>query len=88
MYSLAGAALSLCVMLIAKKLGKLSVTGVSVLGGVFHNIGQIIVAMLVLETQSLLYYLPFLIVIGTITGVLIGFVANLITARVKSVFRT
>ena len=87
MYSLAGAALSLCVMLIAKKLGKLSVTGVSVLGGVFHNIGQIIVAMLVLETQSLLYYLPFLIVIGTITGVLIGFVANLITTRVKSVFK-
>ena len=87
MYSLAGAALSLFVMLIAKKLGKLSVTGVSVLGGVFHNIGQIIVAMLVLETQSLLYYLPFLIVIGTITGVLIGFVANLITTRVKSVFR-
>ena len=87
MYSLAGAALSLFIMLIAKKLGRLSVTGVSVLGGVFHNIGQIIVAMLVLETQSLLYYLPFLIVIGTITGVLIGFVANLITARVKSVFR-
>ena len=87
MYSLAGAALSLCVMLTAKKLGKLSVTGVSVLGGVFHNIGQIIVAMLVLETQSLLYYLPFLIVIGTITGVLIGFVANLITTRVKSVFK-
>ena len=87
MYSLAGAALSLCVMLIAKKIGKLSVTGVSVLGGVFHNIGQIIVAMLVLETESLIYYLPFLMVIGTITGVLIGFVANLITIRVKRVFR-
>ena len=87
MYSLAGAALSLCVMLIAKKIGKLSVTGVSVLGGVFHNIGQIIVAMLVLETESLIYYLPFLMVIGTITGVLIGLVANLITARVKNVLR-
>ncbi|MBQ7657701.1 MAG: Gx transporter family protein [Butyrivibrio sp.] len=87
MYSLAGAAMSLCVMLIVKKLGNLSITGVSVLGGVFHNIGQIIVAMLVLETQSLLYYLPFLIVIGTITGVLIGFVANLITTRVKRVFK-
>ena len=74
-------------MLIAKKLGRFSVTGVSVLGGVFHNIGQIIVAMLVLETQSLLYYLPFLMVIGTITGVLIGFVANLITVRVKGVFK-
>ena len=87
MYSLAGAALSLCAMLIAKKIGKLSVTGVSVLGGVFHNIGQIIVAMLVLETESLIYYLPFLMVIGTITGVLIGFVANLITIRVKRVMK-
>ena len=87
MYSLAGAALSLFAMLIAKKIGKLSVTGVSVLGGVFHNIGQIIVAMLVLETESLIYYLPFLMVIGTITGVLIGFVANLITTRVKRVLK-
>ena len=87
MYSLAGAALSLFAMLIAKKIGKLSVTGVSVLGGVFHNIGQIIVAMLVLETESLIYYLPFLMVIGTITGVLIGFVANLITVRVKRVIK-
>ena len=46
------------------------------------------VAMLVLETSSLLYYLPFLIVIGTITGVIIGIVANLITVRVKKLFLT
>ncbi len=85
MYSLAGAALSLAVMLIAKKTGKLSVSGVSVLGGVFHNVGQIIVAMFVLETQSLFYYIPFLIVVGTITGVIIGIVANLITIRVRKV---
>ena len=86
LYSLAGAALSLFVMLIAKKLNKFSMVGVSILGGVFHNVGQIIVAMLVLETKSLMYYLPFLIVIGTITGVLIGIIANLITVRVKRVF--
>lgn len=85
MYSLAGATLSLFVMLIAKKTDKLSMSGVSVLGGVFHNIGQIIVAMLVLETKSLIYYLPFLIVIGTITGVVIGLVSNLVTVRVKRV---
>ncbi|MBE5827486.1 MAG: Gx transporter family protein [Butyrivibrio sp.] len=85
MYSLAGATLSLLVMLIAKRIGKLSMTGVSVLGGVFHNVGQIIVAMLVLETESLFYYLPFLIVVGTITGVVIGIVSNLITVRVKKV---
>ncbi len=85
MYSLAGAALSLFAMLIAKRIGKLSMTGVSVLGGVFHNVGQIIVAMLVLETKSLFYYLPFLIIVGTITGVVIGIVSSLITARVKKV---
>jgi heptaprenyl diphosphate synthase len=85
MYSLAGAALSLFAMLLARKIGKLSMTGVSVLGGVFHNVGQIIVAMLVLETKSLLYYLPFLIIVGTITGVVIGIVSSLITARVKKV---
>ena len=85
MYSLAGAALSLFAMLIAKRIGKLSMTGVSVLGGVFHNVGQIIVAMLVLETKSLLYYLPFLIIVGTITGVVIGIVSSLITVRVKKV---
>ena len=85
MYSLAGAALSLFAMLLARRIGKLSMTGVSVLGGVFHNVGQIIVAMLVLETKSLLYYLPFLIIVGTITGVVIGIVSSLITARVKKV---
>lgn len=85
MYSLAGAALSLLAMLIAKRIGKLSMTGVSVLGGVFHNVGQIIVAMLVLETKSLFYYLPFLIIVGTITGVVIGIVSSLITTRVKKI---
>ena len=83
MYSLAGAVLSFFVMLMAKRLKIFSICGVSVLGGVFHNIGQIIVAILVLDTQSLLYYLPFLIAIGTISGVIIGIVANLIMARVS-----
>lgn len=83
MYSLAGAALSLFTMLLARRIGKFSMTGVSVLGGVFHNVGQIIVAMLVLETKSLFYYLPFLIIVGTITGVIIGIVSSLITTRVK-----
>ncbi len=83
MYSLAGATLSLLAMLLAKRISRLSMTGVSVLGGVFHNVGQIIVAMLVLETKSLFYYLPFLIIVGTITGIVIGIVSSLITARVK-----
>ena len=84
-YSLAGAVLSLLAMLLARKTGKFSIGGVSVVGGVFHNIGQIIVAMLVLETDSLFYYLPFLIIVGTVSGVVIGLVAGLITERVRKV---
>lgn len=86
LYSMAGAILSLIVMLLARKIDKLSMVGVSILGGVFHNVGQIIVAIFVLETGSLMYYLPFLIILGCISGVLIGIVAGLITVRVKRAF--
>ena len=83
MYSIAGAVLSFAVMILAKKTGKLSATGVSVLGGVFHNVGQIIVAMFVLETKNILYYLPFLVIMGTISGVVIGLLAGAVIARIK-----
>lgn len=86
LYSMAGALLSFVVMLIAKRTKLFSITGVSVLGGVFHNVGQIIVAMFVLETSSLLYYLPFLIVIGTISGIVIGVISSMITVRVDRLF--
>ena len=83
MYSIAGAALSYLMMLVGMKTKKLSITGVSVLGGVFHNVGQIIVAMLVLETSGLIYYLPFLVIIGTISGVVIGVLAAMIVERLR-----
>ncbi len=83
MYSMAGALLSFAAMYIGKRTKKLSTTGVSVLGGVFHNVGQIIVAMFVLETKQLIYYLPFLIIIGTISGVVIGILSAMICKRVK-----
>ena len=87
MYSLAGAGLSFLAMVIAKKTKLLSITGVSVLGGVCHNLGQIIVAMFVLETASLVYYLPFLIAIGTISGVVIGILSGMIISRVQRLFK-
>lgn len=77
-YSLVGGMLSLVVMILAKRCNLFSVTGVSVLGGVFHNIGQIVVAILVVETKSLLYYLPVLIISGTVTGALIGTLAAIL----------
>ena len=74
LYALAGAAFSFMAMLLGKRIGRFSMVGVSILGGVFHNIGQILVAMLVVETFAVAYYVPFLIIAGTVTGALLGFV--------------
>ena len=81
-YSIAGAALSLSLMGLLKKTGKFSTVGVSVAGGVAHNAGQILVAMALLETARLAWYLPVLWVSGTIAGVLIGIVSGVLVERV------
>ena len=80
-YGAAGASLSLLVMLLLKKSGKFSVAAVSVAGGVAHNAGQIIVAIFVLETRGLIYYLPPLCVSGVAAGLLIGLSAALLIKR-------
>lgn len=74
-YALAGALSSFFVMLIMKKTGLFSVAGVSIGGGVFHNIGQLIVAMLVVETFAPVFYLPVLLIAGAATGFIIGLVS-------------
>lgn len=76
LYSLAGAMLSFLVMALLKKTEKCSIIGVSLAGGVFHNVGQIIVAAMVVENVRMAYYLPFLLVSGVVTGILIGIVAK------------
>lgn len=75
LYALAGALVSFAAMLTGRRMNCFSIVGVSVLGGVFHNIGQIIVAMLVVETFYVGYYIPFLIIAGTVTGAVLGFAA-------------
>ncbi|MBD5502932.1 MAG: Gx transporter family protein [Lachnospiraceae bacterium] len=75
LYALAGAVCSFVAMLLGRRLKCFSMIGVSVLGGVFHNIGQIIVAMLVVETVYVGYYIPYLIVAGTVTGAVLGGIA-------------
>lgn len=75
LYSLSGAAFSFIAMLIGRRMRCFSVVGVSVLGGVFHNIGQIIVAMFVVETVYVGYYIPVLIAAGAVTGAVLGIVA-------------
>lgn len=80
-YSLAGGVCSLFVMYILKKRGTFSVVGVSIAGGVFHNIGQLSIAMAVVETVAIGYYLPVLLVAGALTGALIGVASDAVLKR-------
>ena len=82
LYSLSGAILSLLVMTLIKKRDCFTMTGVSVSGGVSHNIGQLMMAFLVLESDALWYYLPVLLVSGCITGCLIGILGKEIFKRI------
>ena len=81
LYSLAGGILSGTAMIIAKRHKKMSVVMVSVIGGISHNIGQVLVAMFVLQTPKLTYYLPILWISGIISGALIGILGAEIVKR-------
>lgn len=81
-YSLAGAVLSLGVMILLRRLDLLSPVGVSVSGGVAHNVGQILAAMLLLDTVELGYYLVVLTVTGTLAGVLVGLCGALLIQKI------
>lgn len=83
-YSLCGGLLSFAVMYFAKKT-KLSVVGVSMLGGICHNIGQIIVAAIIMETSKIAYYLPVLLVSGLLTGLLLGVVSKTVINRFEKI---
>ena len=81
-YSMAGAVLSLLGMTLLKHLNWLSVVGVSVAGGVLHNVGQIIMAMVLLGTAEIGYYLIILAITGTISGTLIGIGGAIVIKRI------
>ncbi len=72
LYSFAGAVLSLTVMLILKKTNLFSTVGVSIAGGVSHNVGQIIVAIILLQSAQIGYYMIVLAITGVISGAVIG----------------
>ena len=82
-YSLAGGLLSLLGMALLKKTDLLSVTGVSVAGGLLHNVGQILMAMLILSTAGLGYYLIILAVTGVVSGIFVGLCGSFAVKRVR-----
>ena len=82
-YGLSGAALALLAMILVKKTNRLSTVGVSVVGGVCHNIGQIIAVCIVMGTSAIALNLVVLLITGTIAGVLIGVAAGILIERIK-----
>ena len=81
-YSLSGFALSFLTMTALIKIGGFQRTVVSITGGVMHNVGQLLAAILLLHSEALLFYLPVLMVAGVVAGALIGLVSGLIADRI------
>lgn len=84
-YSLAGGLLSLTVMYFLKKSERFSLMGISMAGGVSHNIGQLMMAMFVLESFNIAYYFPVLLISGLLTGLVIGIIAGEMLKRLKNI---
>jgi heptaprenyl diphosphate synthase len=82
-YGISGATLSLVSMILLKKLTPLTEVTISVTGGVMHNVGQIAAASFMLSTNVVVYYLPFLLVSGTVAGVVVGIASAILIKRVK-----
>ena len=83
-YSLAGAILSLLIMMLLKKL-EFGTVAVSCAGGVAHNIGQISFAAFLVENSRLFYYLPILLIAGVLAGIVIGIIGGELIKRLKGV---
>lgn len=80
-FSLTGGLLSVAFMYILKRTGAFRIAGISAGGGAFHNIGQLIVALITLDGINLMYYLPVLIISGTLCGCLTGILAGMVLDR-------
>lgn len=85
-YSLAGSILSLIIMILLRKFNFFSAVGVSVAGAVAHNLGQTIMAILLLDTSEIAYYMVVLTITGTIAGIFIGVCSSLLIKKVPNRF--
>lgn len=82
-YSMTGAILSIAVMILLKNIGKLATLTTSIMGAVTHNIGQILMALILMSTKEIIYYLPVLMISGILSGTLIGIVSTLLIQFAK-----
>ncbi len=87
LYGLAGGTASMAVMILARKSGWFSPVGVSILGGIFHNAGQLIIAAFVVRTTGVFVYFPALLASGVVTGTVIGLLGGWIVERIRPMIR-
>lgn len=87
LYSLSGGILSLLCMWFLSGCDKISIVGTSIIGGISHNLGQLIIAVLIVDQLRIIYYAPVLLLSGTLTGFLLGILSRLILQR-KGVLKT
>ena len=85
-YSFVGGLFCICAMCIIKKSSLFSMIGVSMTGAIFHNIGQIVVAIFIMENAHILYYLPVLCVSGMVSGLVVGYLTYFILKRYNKLF--
>lgn len=84
LFSLGGGLFSWLMMVLFKKSKLFSLVGVSIIGGISHNFGQIVVSILIVENINIIYYLPILLITGVIAGMLIGILGAMIVKRLKN----
>jgi len=85
LYSLSGGILSLSVMTLLKKTDQFSIIGISMAGAVFHNLGQLIIAGIVVESANVIYYMPALLIVGLATGFIIGIISSETVKRLRKI---
>ena len=85
MFSISGGLLSFVMMVIVKRSGKFSIIGVSTAGGFFHNVGQILIAILVMDSWQIINYLTLLGICGVFTGILIGIISNEVVKHLPNI---
>ena len=86
MYSMAGGLLSFVLMWVCKDRQWLGQTGISIVGGISHNIGQLLMAAAVLESAAVFTYLPVLLLAGTLTGAVIGLICGMVLKRIPNIW--
>lgn len=85
LFSISGAILSIIAMTLFMKT-KLSIIGVSIIGSIFHSIGQVLIGIVILSNDNIIYYLPYLLLFSIPTGIIIGLITKILMKRTESIF--